>query len=336
MTTTETLLTADGLTKLFPVGRGLRFWGQKRNVRAVDGVSFTIEAGTTVGLVGESGCGKTTIARLLLLLERLTAGSIEFDGRSLSALSGRDVRRYRQAVQIVFQDPYSSLNPRLRIRQIITEPITAHRRAGRRELGERVAELLELVGLRPETANQFPHELSGGQRQRVAIARALSLNPRLVVLDEPVSALDVSIRAQVINLLQDLQSRLGVAYLLIAHDLALVRHMATTTAVMYLGKIVEVAATDELFRNPRHPYTQALLSAVPVPDPDARARRIVLEGEVPSALEPPPGCSFHTRCPHAFDRCRIEEPKLVEVAPRWLARCHLVSTSDDRMPARST
>lgn len=336
MTTSTPLLTVENLRKHFPLSRGVRFWQPPPVVRAVDGVSFTIPQGTTFGLVGESGCGKTTLARSLLLLERPTSGTISFNGKPLTSFSERDVRGYRQAVQVVFQDPYSSLSPRMRIQQIVAEPIVTHRRMTKAALRARVAELLELVGLHPITAGLFPHELSGGQRQRVAIARALSLDPRLVVLDEPVSALDVSIRAQIINLMQRLQTRLGVTYLLIAHDLAIVRHMATITAVMYLGKIVEQAPSDQLFAEPLHPYTIALLSAAPVPDPDVRQERIALQGEIPSALNPPPGCAFHTRCPFVFDRCRVEEPQLIEVAPGRQARCHLVTADSGRVPAERT
>jgi oligopeptide/dipeptide ABC transporter ATP-binding protein len=332
MTASAPLLQVDHLEKRFPISRGLRVWTPERSVRAVDGVSFAVEPGTTFGVVGESGCGKTTVARLLLLLERPTGGGITFEGQPLAGFSARDTRRYRMAVQAVFQDPYSSLNPRMRVAQIVAEPLTAHRKLNRAQVRARVSELLDLVGLHPVSATLFPHEMSGGQRQRVAIARALSLDPRLVVLDEPVSALDVSIRAQIINLMLRLQKRLGVTYLLIAHDLAIVHHMATTTAVMYLGKIVEQGPSDDLFLDPLHPYTKALLSAAPTPDPDARRERIVLQGEVPSALDPPSGCAFHPRCPFAFDRCRVEEPALIEIAPGRQARCHLVTPAGDRAP----
>ncbi len=319
------LLRVIDLRKSFPLRRTFQVWRGRQAIQAVNGVSFSVTAGTTFGLVGESGCGKTTVARLILLLERPTSGMIMFHGRSLASFSRHELQWYRQSVQAVFQDPYSSLNPRMRVAHIISEPITAHYRPNKSELRGRVIELLEMVGLHASHASLFPHELSGGQRQRVAIARSLALNPQLIVLDEPVSALDVSIRAQIINLMQDIQDRLGVAYLLIAHDLAIVRHMATTIAVMYLGKIVELGPADEVFHEPLHPYTRALLSAVPIPDPDAKRERIVLHGEVPSALNPPPGCAFHTRCPLAFDRCRAEEPPLVEVGAGRLAACHLVS-----------
>lgn len=333
MTQQLPLLTLSHVRKSYPIGGGIRFWRPRASVRAVDGVSFSITAGTTFGLVGESGCGKTTVARLILLLERPTSGTIHFHGQPLTSLSKRDVIRYRQAIQAVFQDPYSSLNPRMRIKHIIAEPIITHHRLPRPDLYDRVIRLLEMVGLHSYHANLFPHELSGGQRQRVAIARALSLNPELIVLDEPVSSLDVSIRAQIINLMQDIQERLGVAYLLIAHDLAIVRHMATTIAVMYLGKIVEQGPADDIVHEPLHPYTRALLSAVPTPDPDAKKERVILHGEVPSALNPPKGCSFHTRCPFAFDRCRTDEPPLVEVGLSRLVACHLVTSGKVVDPA---
>jgi oligopeptide/dipeptide ABC transporter ATP-binding protein len=319
------LLEVEGLTKHFPVRRGLlgRVMGV---VRAVDAVSFRIEPGTTFGLVGESGCGKTTTSRLILGLERPTTGAIRFAGEDVLALDRERLRGYRRAVQAVFQDPYASLDPRMRIRDTIAEPLVINERglgaAGRRR---RVQELLELVGLPARSGDLFPHEFSGGQRQRIAIARALALSPRLVVLDEPVSALDVSIRAQILNLLRDLQQRLEVSYLFIAHDLAAVAHMSHTIAVMYLGRIVEWGEATAVALQPRHPYTQALFAAaLPIDGDggDGPRETTVLAGEVPSALDPPSGCRFHPRCPHAMDRCASTEPPLRTESGRLVA-CHL-------------
>jgi oligopeptide/dipeptide ABC transporter ATP-binding protein len=316
------LLEVRDLKKHFPVGGSLL--GTSRGVvKAVDGISFTINAGETLGLVGESGCGKTTTSKLVLAAEEPTAGTIEFDGRNLAQLTGTDLRDYRRKVQVVFQDPFSSLSPRMRVGDIIAEPIEAHERLGSRDVRARVGELLELVGLRSDAARLFPHEFSGGQRQRLAIARALSTNARLIVLDEPVSALDVSIRAHIITLLEEIQRRLAVSYLFIAHDLAAVSHLSHQTAVMYLGKLVEVTESLELCRAPLHPYTKALFAASLPSHPDERREEIVLTGEVPSALNPPQGCSFHPRCPFVMPRCSEEEPKLVEVAPSHHVACHL-------------
>jgi len=315
------LLEAQDLTKHFLVKRGV-FGGSHGAVRAVDGISFVIEKGRTLGVVGESGCGKTTTAKLVLGLEEPTSGTMRFDGIELANLDTTGRRRYRRSVQAVFQDPYASLNPRMRVSAIIMEPLITHERVQGAELRKRLERLLELVGLPAKAGDLFPHEFSGGQRQRIAIARALSLSPSLVVLDEPVSALDVSIRAQILNLLRDLQRRLGVAYLFIAHDLAAVAHMSHTIAVMYLGKIVELGAAAEVALSPKHPYTQALFSAALPLDPGERREEIILSGEIPSPLAPPPGCRFHTRCPHVMDRCRSDEPALVPQGGRLVA-CHL-------------
>ena len=308
------LLEVEALTKHFPVRRGLlgRATGL---VRAVDGVSFTIDPGTTLGLVGESGCGKTTTSKLVLGLERPTAGAIRFQGENVLALDRAQLRRYRRAVQAVFQDPYASLDPRMRVGTIVAEPLVINERLDRAARRRRVLELLDLVSLPARAADLFPHEFSGGQRQRVAIARALALSPRLVVLDEPVSALDVSIRAQILNLLRDLQQRLGVSYLFIAHDLAAVAHMSHTIAVMYLGQIVEWGPADVVAREPRHPYTQALFAAALPIDFDTPREAIGLSGEVPSPLRPPAGCRFHPRCPHAMPRCATEAPASARTRP---------------------
>ncbi len=318
----EPLLEVRDLKKHFAVGNSLlgRVQGW---VRAVDGISFTINSGETLGLVGESGCGKTTTAKLVLAAEEATAGAIEFEGRNIATLRGRDAMDYRRKVQVVFQDPYSSLSPRMRVGDIIGEPIEAHERISRREVRARVRELLELVGLRADMIRLFPHEFSGGQRQRLAIARALSTNSRLVVLDEPVSALDVSIRAHIISLLEQIQARLAVSYLFIAHDLAAVAHLSRQIAVMYLGKLVEVADSRELCANPLHPYTKALFAASLPSHPDELREEIVLTGEVPSALNPPSGCRFHPRCPFVMPRCSEQEPELVELSPGHRVACHL-------------
>jgi oligopeptide/dipeptide ABC transporter ATP-binding protein len=319
------VLEASDLAKHFPARRGL-FGGDRGTVRAVDGISFTIERGQTLGIVGESGCGKTTTAKLVLGLEVPTSGTMRFEGADLQKLDKAGRRHYRKSVQAVFQDPYASLNPRMRISDIIAEPLVTNEKLPAAEVRERVANLLDLVGLPARSADLFPHEFSGGQRQRIAIARALALSPGLIVLDEPVSALDVSIRAQILNLLRDLQARLGVSYLFIAHDLAAVAHMSHTIAVMYLGKIVESGEARALARAPKHPYTEALFSAALPSHPDERREEIILPGEVPSPINPPSGCRFHPRCPHAMARCAEDEPALRDAGGRIVA-CHLFDES---------
>jgi len=316
-----TLLEAHNLTKHFPVRGGL-FRKVEGAVRAVDSVSFSIEPGRTLGVVGESGCGKSTTAKLVLKLEEPTAGEIRFDGQSLQTLDAAGIRRYRKSVQAVFQDPYASLSPRMRVGSIIAEPLVTNEILPRGEAKKRVAHLLERVGLPERAADLFPHEFSGGQRQRIAIARALALSPRLVVLDEPVSALDVSIRAQILNLLVDLQRDLGLAYLFIAHDLAAVAHMSHSIAVMYLGKIVEYGPAKTVAADPKHPYTQALFAAALPAHPDETREEIILTGEVPSPINPPAGCRFHPRCPHVMPRCSVEVPPLGVALGRDVA-CHL-------------
>src|SRR5713101_3398390 len=319
---TPPLLSVRGLVKHFPVKKGIlqRTVGQ---VHAVDGISFDIAEGETLGLVGESGCGKSTAGKAILKLIEPTAGEVRVNGERIDQLSRREMRPYRRELQVVFQDPYSSLNPRLRIRDIIGEPLKNYGVAQGRALDDRVEMLAGKVGLRAEALNRYPHEFSGGQRQRIGIARALALNPGLIICDEPVSALDVSVQAQVINLLGDLQQEFGLSYLFIAHDIAVVEHISHRIAVMYLGKIVEIAERAQLFSRPQHPYTEALLSAVPVPDPDAAKQRIILKGDVPSPINPPSGCRFHTRCPYAFERCSTEEPAMREVLPNHQVACHL-------------
>ena len=316
-----TLLEARNLTKHFPLRRGL-FGSDPGAVRAVDGVSFAIEAGRTLGVVGESGCGKSTTAKLVLKLEEPTAGEIRFEGRSLQSLDAAGLRQYRRSVQAVFQDPFASLNPRMRVGAIIAEPLVTNERIDKAKAGERVATLLDMVGLPARSADLFPHEFSGGQRQRIAIARSLALSPKLVVLDEPVSALDVSIRAQILNLLVDLQRDLGLAYLFIAHALAAVAHMSHSIAVMYLGQLVEYGPAKTVATDPRHPYTQALFSAALPSHPDETRDEIILTGEVPSPVNPPSGCRFHPRCPHVLPRCAPEVPRLRPAHGRELA-CHL-------------
>ena len=319
------LVQVEGLVKRFPGARSLLGLGRARRiVRAVDGVSFAIATGQTLGLVGESGCGKTTVGRTILRLIEPDAGRVTLGGTDVLGLGARELRALRRRMQIVFQDPYGSLNPRMTVQQTLAEPLAIHRLAAGPEAERRISSLLEEVGLDPAFAPAYPHELSGGQRQRVGIARALSVEPQFLVLDEPVSALDVSVQAQVLNLLAELQRKRRLTYLFIAHDLAVVKHVADHVAVMYLGKIVERAPATVLYAGPRHPYTTSLLSAVPVPDPKAQRQRIVLQGDVPSPATPPPGCPFHPRCPHPkkSSRCGIEPPALREVAPGQFAACH--------------
>jgi len=318
------LLDVQGLKKHFPIKQGIlgRTVGQ---VYAVDGISFTLRQRETLGLVGESGCGKSTAGKSILRLIEPTAGTIKLEGVDITRLSRRELRPFRREMQIIFQDPYSSLNPRMSAGSIVGEPLLIHRIAkSRKEREERVADLFRKVGLRPEQMNNYPHEFSGGQRQRIGIARALALNPKLIIGDEPVSALDVSIQAQVINLLMDLQHEFNLSYLFIAHDLAVVEHISHRVAVMYLGKIAELTDKKSLFTSPLHPYTEALLSAVPIPDPKAKkGKRIILTGDVPSPMNPPKGCTFHTRCPYVFDRCKVEVPELREIKPGHWVSCHL-------------
>ena len=317
------LLEARGLKKYFGVQQGLFRSGKLAWVKAVDGVDFTVNLGETLGIIGESGCGKTTTAKIILLQEAPTAGRVMFDGQDIFTLERQALMDYRRAVQVVFQDPYSSLSPRMRVADIIGEPLEIHTDLSRQAIRDRVGEVLELVGLNPDMAVLFPHEFSGGQRQRVAIARALAAHSQLIVLDEPVSALDVSIRAQIISLLEQLQQTLGMSYLFIGHDLATVAHISHRIAVMYLGKIVEVADSQELCANPLHPYTKALFAAALPAHPDEVQDGVVIAGEVPSALNPPSGCHFHPRCPYALPRCAQEEPVLTQVAPRHTVACHL-------------
>jgi oligopeptide transport system ATP-binding protein len=319
------LLEVRNLVKHFRVAGGL-FGGRSGLVRAVDGVSFELRRGETLGLVGESGCGKTTTGRCILQLERPTSGEVIFEGRDLTKLGDDELRAVRRKVQVIFQDPYSSLNPRMTVGQIIAEPLAVHGIVTeRKSRAQRVREILTHVGLLPQHAHRYPHQLSGGQRQRVGIARALAVEPALIICDEPVSALDVSIQAQIINLLEDLQAEFGLTYLFVAHDLSVVRHISDRVAVMYLGKIVEITDRKSLYDAPVHPYTKALLSAVPIPDPvlEARRERVVLGGEVPSPLNPPPGCVFHPRCPIAIERCRQEVPELREIRAGHRAACIL-------------
>ena len=321
----DTLLEVTDLVKHFPIKSGILIDREVGRVRAVDGVSLTLAEGETLGLVGESGCGKSTLCRTILQLTTPTSGSVRFNGEELVGRNRRQLRPVRSQMQMIFQDPYASLNPRKRVSQIIGEPMELHGMSRGRDTNKHVKDLLDRVGLPPEHADRFPHEFSGGQRQRIGIARALALHPKLIVADEPVSALDVSVQAQIINLLKELQDEFGLSYLFVAHDLGVVRHVSDRVAVMYLGKVVENSETEDLYRKPIHPYTNALLSAVPIPDPkrNAARERLVLQGDVPSPIDPPPGCSFHTRCPWATEICSTDEPALVEhVSAAHVAACH--------------
>ncbi len=318
----DAILEIDGLTKHFEVDRGLALWRRRALVRAVDGVSFAVRRGETYALVGESGCGKSTTGRMALRLLQPTSGDVRFEGRSIYSLDRHELRRLRRDMQIVFQDPYGSLNPRLSARRILEEPLQVQGVSGRAERETRIGELLRLVGLSTEHAGRFPHEFSGGQRQRIAIARALAARPKLIVCDEPVSALDVSIQAQIVNLLKDLQRRFGLMYLFIAHDLAVVKHISDRVGVMYLGRLVEEADKRSIFASPRHPYTQGLIEAVPLPDPRARRQHAPIAGDLPNPLRPPAGCHFHPRCPFAVERCRRETPQLETVETGHRVACH--------------
>jgi peptide/nickel transport system ATP-binding protein/oligopeptide transport system ATP-binding protein len=317
------LVEVEGLVKHFVARRSV-FGRPLTTVKAVDGVSFTVEAGRTLALVGESGSGKSTVGRLVLRLIDPTAGRVRFEGRDVTAFDEAQTRAFRRQAQLVFQDPYASLNPRMTVAEMLAEPLALHAIVPAARRRARVAELLEMVGLEPRFAPRYPHEFSGGQRQRIVIARALAVEPKLIVCDEPVSALDVSIQAQVINLLEDLQQKFGLTYLFIAHDLSVVEHISMRVAVMYLGRIVEIADKEALFETPLHPYTQALMAAAPIADPHVKRERIVLQGDVPSPINPPPGCAFHTRCPFVFERCRVETPLLKPSADGRRVACHLV------------
>jgi len=324
--TGDILLTVSGLKMHFPITKGIVFQRQVGAIKAVDGVNFELYRGETLGLVGESGCGKSTTGRAILQLYRPTAGEVVFEGKDLTKVKGEELRKMRRRMQMIFQDPYASLNPRMTVGSIVGEPLEVHGiGATKKERQERVQELLKIVNLNPYFINRYPHEFSGGQRQRIGIARALAVNPAFIVCDEPISALDVSIQAQIINLLEDLQEEFGLTYLFIAHDLSVVRHISDRIAVMYLGKIVELAERDELYEKPMHPYTQALLSAVPIPDPviENQRQRIILEGDVPSPANPPKGCHFSTRCPRVMDRCRQEEPPFKTYSSGHFVACWL-------------
>ncbi|MNK65215.1 Oligopeptide transport ATP-binding protein OppF [compost metagenome] len=330
----ENLLEVKGLVKHFPIHRGILFNKQVGAVKAVDGLNFTVKKGETLGLVGESGCGKSTTGRLILRLIEPTAGEVKFDGHDVTKLSSSEMRELRRQMQIVFQNPYASLDPRMTIGDSIAEPLLVHniyKTRGERE--KRVRELLDRVGLNPMYAERYPHEFSGGQRQRIGIARALAINPKFIVADEPVSALDVSVQAQVLNLLEDLQKEFGLTYLFIAHNLSTVEHISDRVAVMYLGRMVELASSVELYTNPKHPYTQALLSAVPEPDPTKKKQRVILQGDIPSPVNPPSGCTFHTRCPFATDVCKAEAPVWKDTGNEHFVACHHV---DKLVPTAST
>jgi oligopeptide transport system ATP-binding protein len=322
----KTLVRVENMKKHFPITRGLIVQREVGTVRAVDGITLDIKEGETLGLVGESGCGKSTTGRAILQLHRPTSGKVFYEDMDLTELSGDEMRHARRNFQMIFQDPYASLNPRMTVESIIAEPLEVHSMGDRKERHERVKELMSLVGLNPSLNNRYPHEFSGGQRQRIGVARALALQPKFIVADEPISALDVSIQAQVVNLLEELQEKFGLTYLFIAHDLSMVRHIADRTAVMYLGKIVELAEREELYANPLHPYTQALLSAVPIPDPikERKRQRIILTGDVPSPAHPPTGCNFNPRCPVAIDVCKEIDPEWREISSGHWVACHVV------------
>lgn len=319
----EVLLRVEDLVKHFPTASGGVLRKSVGVVKAVDGISFEVRRGETMGLVGESGCGKSTTAKVILRLEEPTSGKVEFEGRDILGLTKEQMRKARKDMQIVFQDPYASLNPRMTVAEIVGEPLEIYGLSRGRELAGKVEELLDTVGLDPSYARRYPHEFSGGQRQRIGVARALAAGPKLVICDEPVSALDVSIQAQVLNLLQDLGDRLGLTYIFIAHNLSVVKHMSHRIAVMYLGKIVELADRDELYSNPLHPYAEALMSAIPIPDPKVRREKILLQGELPSPINPPSGCRFHPRCRYAREICKAEEPEFVDVGGGHWCACHL-------------
>jgi len=333
MTTNNSMVRVENLVKHFPISQGVIFQRQVGAVKAVDNISFDIKEGETLGLVGESGCGKSTTGRTILQLHEPTAGKVYFENKDLTTMGESDLRKLRRDMQIIFQDPYASLNPRMTIGDIIREPLDIHKIGTSKERLERVQELLNLVRLNPFFIKRYPHEFSGGQRQRIGVARALALNPRFIVCDEPISALDVSVQAQVVNLLEELQEKFDLTYLFIAHDLSMVRHISNRIAVMYLGKLVELADKEELFYNKMHPYSIALLSAVPIPDPikERQRKRIILEGDVPSPANPPSGCHFHTRCPIAKERCKIEDPPFEEKEPGHWVACHFTKIAQEQM-----
>ena len=322
----DKLLEVKGLKKYFPITQGIIIQRVKAHVKAVDGLSFFIRKGETLGLVGESGCGKSTTGRTILQLYRPTEGSVMFQGKDLAKLQGEELRKMRRNMQMIFQDPYASLNPRMTVGDIVGEPLEVHNIAKGKEKKERVQELLQIVGLNPYFVNRYPHEFSGGQRQRIGVARSLAVNPDFIVCDEPISALDVSIQAQIINLLEELQQKFNLTYLFIAHDLSVVRHISDRVAVMYLGKIVELTDRNSLYNSPLHPYTKALMSAVPIPDPviEEKRERVILVGDVPSPINPPSGCRFHTRCPIAIERCSKDDPEFRDVGNLHFVACHLV------------